>query len=185
MINNIIYALFLTLPPALWLLWKLPYWEAARDYAAIVANGAADNLHEAFHQGRALRRLGIVAAIGAAAALPLWGHWASWSALVGALVVGGLGWFFYEFNPTLSWLRGLPPYYVSADPRAAYFPDRLLHEHATSFITQLLGNDSPSLQKRITDYAGDLLRKLRYAILLTAAAVALLLAGAAWLVYAR
>jgi hypothetical protein len=171
------YLLFLTLPPALWLLWKLPYWEAARDYAAILANGAADNLHEAFHRGRALRRLGIVAAVSAAAALPLWGHWPSWAALAGALVVGGLGWFFYTFNTQLSGLRGLDPYYISSDPHAAFFPDRYVYQHALDVVP---ADSTATYVERIARASFKLLSTL---LLWLAAAVSLLLIGAALFTY--
>ncbi len=151
------YLLFLTLPAALWLLFRFPYEEAARDKAAIDANGSLNSLHEAFHAGRAWRRGALVGVFAWLGALPLVvrGLWPA-VLLFGSLEVLGLVWLFYTFNTTLSRLRGLDPYYLSADKHAAYLPDRLL--------TKL----------------GWGLRPFLHALLLAGTAAALLLAGGAW-----
>lgn len=127
MINNILYALILTLPTAAWLLYKFPFWEAVRDHTAIEANGSADTLKEWFHFWRGARRGVLQGGVVALAALPLLSRGLlAWGLLAGALGVASLTWFFITFNRELSLLRGLDPYYISSDPRAAFFPDRLL-----------------------------------------------------------
>jgi hypothetical protein len=101
--------------------------EAERDAAAFVADGSADTLHEAFHFWRGVRRIGWGCLLAGGAAGPLLGIGVrQWGllALANALLFGA--WFLFDFNPRLSRLRGLDPDYLSADPHAAYFPDRLL-----------------------------------------------------------
>lgn len=122
-----IYLLIFTIPAAFFVLYKLPFWEAARDKKAFDANGSADTLHQAFHFWRGARRGVLQGLIVAGAAAPLLAvGFAPWGRLAAGLGVASLGWFFFAFNPQLSRLRGLDPYYLSADPRAALFPDRLL-----------------------------------------------------------
>jgi len=122
-----LYLLLLTVPAALVWLFRFPYKEAERDKQAIDENGSANTLKESFHFWRGVRRGLMVAGMSCAGAAPLLSalFWSWWFAAL-AIGVAGLGWFFLEFNTQLSLLRGLDPYYLSADSHAAYFPDRLL-----------------------------------------------------------
>jgi hypothetical protein len=104
-------------------------WNVARDVAAFAADGAKDSLHEAFHRKRLLERAG--AALGLAVTANVNAHDVpSYLVGVGGLLVLFAAYFTWYFNPALSKARGLHPYYVSADPHAAYFPDRWAWGHA-------------------------------------------------------
>ncbi|QKG56985.1 hypothetical protein GKZ68_10320 [Hymenobacter sp. BRD128] len=119
-------ALLLTHVAALALFWYAPRFWVAQDVKAFAANGSADSLHGVFHRQRLTWRLGFLVLVAGLASLPFWGQW--WALATHYLALAQLGgaYFFYDFNPRLSRARGLDPYYVSFDPRAAWFPDRWL-----------------------------------------------------------
>jgi hypothetical protein len=178
-----IYVLFLTLPLAGWLLYKLPFWEADRDYAAIKANGSADTLKERFHFLRALRRGLIQGGIAGVAAAPLapTSFPAFWL-LAAALGVGGLTWFFNTFNTKLSLLRGLDPYYISFATDAALFPDQLIAVEAMQEIPHSAAySDEETLAHR-KEWAGERFKLLLKWCLWLGVGAAFLLACAAVLV---
>ena len=109
-------------------------WNAHRDAAAIAADGAANSLHEKFHRQRLTMRVG--AAVGLAVAANV----AAWPSLLPAagLLCFLTGWFAWRFNTMVSLLRGLDPFYVSKDPDAALFPDRLMTRWQVSLRPVLL-----------------------------------------------
>lgn len=118
--------------------WFLPRFWAKADYKAIQVDGAKDSLHEEFHVFRAIVRGWMMAllAVFGAAAWALQGKDTSFYLQVGGLFVLGTCYFAYNFNPRLSELRGLDPWYVSADPRASYF-DRFLYARGWPLRTVL------------------------------------------------
>ena len=81
--------------------------------------------------------------------------------LAGLLSAAGGIWA-YRFNPLLNVARALAyvgPYYVSPDPRAAWFPDRLLWARALRALPRGPLNDAELHRARV-DYAARELRQL-------------------------
>lgn len=156
--------LLLTHAAALALFWYAPRFWVKRDVAAFAADGAADSLHGKFHAQRLAWRIALavlVAALASAPALP--SGWSFASSLLGLLSIGG-AYFFYDFNSRLSLARGLDPYYVSFDPRAARFPDNWLADRAKVAIPwgpEMLGYDqAQALQQRRQAWAAGQLHRL-------------------------
>jgi hypothetical protein len=175
------YLLFLTLLVAL-LLWALfVEYEVRKNAADIAADGAADTLGDAYHQRRTSIRAAVALALALGPDMLLIASRPARPVLTGTLVAAALMIFFpayfaWRFNPALSVARGKPAYYVSFSPTAAVWPDRYLAAKARANRP----DEGPEHQQW---YAGEQLRKLLRTCLLTAAAVALLLIGAALLSY--
>jgi hypothetical protein len=118
-----------------------PEWQGRDDNRRIREDGAANSKHTVFHRQNWFKRGGITTAIGCAAWLPAllfpavglaWGAFA-----LGVLCYGlfAAGVFVAWFNPGLSERRGLAKWYVSREPRAAYW-DRTLVYLATRYHWQ-------------------------------------------------
>lgn len=109
-------------------------WNARRDAAAIAADGAANSLHNKFHRQRLLMRIGT--AVGLALVANISARPYVWPLL--GLLAFFTGFFAWRFNTMVSLLRGLDPFYVSKDPDAALFPDRLMSRWQLSLRPVLL-----------------------------------------------
>lgn len=163
------WLLLITHPAALYLFWYAPRFWVGKDVAAFAADGAADSLHSTFHRQRLTWRIALavlVAALASAPALP--SGWGFASSLLGLLSIGA-AYFFYDFNPRLSRARGLDPYYMSFDPRAARFPDNWLADRAKVAIPwgpQMLGYEQAQvLQQRRQAWAAGQLHRLTIQVL--------------------
>ena len=161
-------ALLLTHLVALVFYWLSPGYWAVKDVAAFAANGAADTLHQDFHRQRLALRAGMAALVALAASAPAWAHWGAFACSSGALLAFGTAYFFYDFNPRLSGLRGLPAYYVSFDPNAAWFPDRWLAGRARTALPTY-GQPSAVLDANRRAYAARQLQQLGRWVLETGA----------------
>ncbi len=155
-------ALLLAHAAALAAFWWLPDWAARRDAALFTANPASDDFHRVFHRQRLLERAGIFAAV-----LLLSGVAAQLSGVTpyipaAGLLAAGAGLWAYRFNPLLNRYRALPyvgPWYVSPDPRAAWFPDRLLWRKTLRAVPTGALNDAELYAARRT-HAATALRTL-------------------------
>lgn len=126
--------LLLQLPPLLGYYYQVPYW-IKRDAAAFALNPANDTFHQVFHRRRLLVRAATSMLLALVPAIPLAldGQWLAAALNIVALLSIGVAYWSYAFNPGLNRARHLayvPDYYVSFDPNAAYFPDRLLWARA-------------------------------------------------------
>jgi hypothetical protein len=143
---------------ALALLAYAPIFWIRKDASAFAADPARDVFHRRFHRQRLTWRLAATAAIALLGSLPsLRAGWGPYLLASAGLASVGLAYFFYAFNPGLNQARQLPyvdRYYVSADPRAAWFPDRWLWQRACRTYP---GASSAELRRL---YAGHLLRQL-------------------------
>ncbi|MGY3091067.1 hypothetical protein ACVWYF_004131 [Hymenobacter sp. UYAg731] len=116
------------------LLWRRFVACETRENARLIeADGAKDSLHQQFHAARTGIRVAVAAGLLLAVVAVSW--WAGLPArAIGASTAGLLallaGWFFHAFNPALSLLSGKAADYVSFEPGAAWFPDRLLARYA-------------------------------------------------------
>ena len=139
-------------------------YEVRQNAALITANGSRDSLGLAFHFWRSLLRMFVAVALveGCGVVAPGWGLRFG----LGGLFVGYFGWY---FNPALSRLRGLPPYYVSFSTTTALF-DKLL----ASLARRACPDDRPAQER----YAGRLLRAVLWTGL--AAGVVGEVAGLVW-----
>ena len=163
--------LLLTHAAALLLFWWLPEWAAPRDAALFTANLTSDDYHGVFHRQRLTERLGIAAGVALVASAPLLLGQAmsalSYFVSVLALLCAAGGLWAYRFNPLLNVARALPyvpEYYVSADPRAARFPDRWLWARAVRAIPAGAFNDAELHQERARYAAKELRTLLRVAL---------------------
>ena len=146
--------------------WWLPSWAARRDAARFNAAPAADDLHAVFHRQRLLERLGIAVGIAGLASWPTMcfssGSWWPYLLATAGLLSAAGGIWAFRFNPLLNVARALAyvgPYYVSPDPRAALFPDRLLWTRAMRALPRGPLNDAELHRARV-DYAAHELRQL-------------------------
>ena len=162
-------ALLLTHLAALVFYWLSPGYWAVKDLAAFAANGAADTLHQDFHRQRLALRTGMAALVALAASAPAWAHWGAFACSSGALLAFGAAYFFYDFNPRLSGLRGLPAYYVSFDPNAAWFPDRWLARRTRTALPTYALADDAVLDANRRAYAAQQLQQLGRWVLETGA----------------
>ena len=143
-------------------------YEIRENHRLIEANGAKDDLKDAFHARRT--RLRMAAASGLLLAVAGALHWCGLPGRAVAASTAGLlgllaGWFFYTFNPALSLLRGKPAYYVSFAPDAAWLPDRLLARRAVrAYPGRLALNDAELYAARRTHAATSLRTLLRVAL---------------------
>jgi hypothetical protein len=112
------------------LVWALFVRREVRVNAAmIVADGAADTLHQGFHRRRTSIRALAAGALGVVGSLPAWGAWAIAGLSTLALLLLLAGYFIRTFNPALNRARGLDyvaRFYVSPSQNAAAFPDRCI-----------------------------------------------------------
>lgn len=118
---------------ALVLFFLAPRLWATTDAHAFSVNPADDTFHDTFHRQRLTWRVAMLAALAAVASEPADATVATFACSYLGLVAIGAAYFFYDFNPRLNRLRGLPyvgEYYVSFDPHAALFPDRWLAARA-------------------------------------------------------
>ncbi|MBF9140868.1 hypothetical protein [Hymenobacter properus] len=133
-----------------------------RDVGDFNKDPAADTFHDVFHRQRLTWRIAfdVVAALVCSAPL-LWSGapLSFWVGAVGLASIGG-AYFFFKFNPGLSLARGLAyvqQYYVSFDPRAAWWPDRWLAGRAKKAIpwgpTTLNWEEADALDKKRRAYA--------------------------------
>jgi hypothetical protein len=163
------------------LLAMLLYWYAPRfwiklDVAEFNLNGGTkDDNHGTFHRQRLLWRAGITVAVALVCSLPYVASGKLYVASCIGLACLGAAYFFYAFTPGLNMARALayvPKYYVSFDPKAAYFPDRLLARRAYRAYPVYPAPESESIthQNRVA-YAADELRRLLRAALLAGLAV--------------
>lgn len=155
--------LLLTHPAALAAFWWLPGWAARRDAARFNAAPAADDLHAVFHRQRLLERAGLFVGVALLSGVPalLSGVTPYIMSTLG-LLSAAAGIWAYRFNPLLNVARGLPyvsQWYVSPDPRAAYFPDRLLWARAVRALPTYT-EDSAALHQQRVAYAASELRQL-------------------------
>lgn len=124
--------------------------EVRVNAAVIVANGAADTLHQDFHRHRTSIRVLTAGALVVIGSLPSWGAWpiAGLSAL--ALLLLLAGYFMRMFNPALNRARGLnyvARFYVSPSQNAAAFPDR--------YIWRMVKNSNPGQTITALQYKAD------------------------------
>jgi hypothetical protein len=106
-----------------------PFW-IKRDVGDFKKDPAADTFHEVFHRQRLTWRIAfdVVAALVCSLPWLVSGVAPYIVSSTGLASIGG-AYFFFKFNPGLSLARGLAyvkQYYVSFDPGAAWWPDRLL-----------------------------------------------------------
>lgn len=150
------------------LFYWLPGWAARRDAALFTANPTTDAFHFTFHRQRLLERLGIGVAlliVGSRASWPL-GLWPTIVTTLGLAAAGAALWTF-RFNRLLNVARALPyvsEYYVSADSRAAWFPDRLLWQRAVTH-TLRVGYNSSTYRAQVALYAAKELKTLGRVVL--------------------
>jgi hypothetical protein len=166
--------LLLTHPLALALMIaSVPFW-VRLDTRAFAKDGSKDSLHELFHRQRGAWRVGsgvVIVSIGASGA----GSWPLFWWSFAALSSLYLGYWVRTFNPQLNVARKLayvPRFYVSPDPRAAYFPDRYVWKRA------LAQAPAGSTNERIQAVAGPLLQRLLNRVLLGSLLAYALLMGA-------
>ncbi|GAB2865832.1 hypothetical protein [Hymenobacter ruber] len=178
--------LLLTHGLALALLAYAPFWWIKRDAADFARNPADDSYHGVFHRQRATWRAAFTMVVAGAASLPMVSHpWYCFALSMGGLLAIGTGWFAYVFNPGINRARNLPyvgPYYVSPDPRAAFFPDRLIWNRSAARAKAFLHGFGTARDNQLlaAQYAAATLRHLLMAALIAgcliyAAAVAGLL----------
>lgn len=179
-----VWLLLITHPAALYLFWYAPRFWVPKDVAAFAADGTADSLHDTFHAQRLAWRAAmavLVAALASAPALP--SAWTFASSLLGLLSIGA-AYFFYDFNPRLSRARGLDPYYISFDPRAARFPDCRLAQQAKARLPwpprTLSYSEASELQLRRQVYAAHLLERLTVQVMEAGALLYLILLAATY-----
>jgi hypothetical protein len=168
--------LLLTHPAALLLFYlAVPFW-IRRDVADITKNGSIDTLHGKFHRQRLTWRVAQALAFALLGTSPLLLAHATGVAycvpvlasLFGLLALGG-AYTFYAFTPGLNQARQLayvPRYYVSPDPEAAYFPDRIIWARAVKAFPRFSMVDADQLQRLRQEHAGWLLKELLQVVLL-------------------
>ncbi|MDB5235446.1 MAG: hypothetical protein JWR44_2439 [Hymenobacter sp.] len=159
--------LWLTHAVALALLWYHPIFWVARDAADFARDPADDSFHATFHRQRVTWRAAFVVVVAGLASLPLLktaNYWQFSSSVIGLAAIGA-AWFAYVFNPGINTARRLdyvPRYYVSFDPKAAYFPDRFLRNRAYNKAAAFLkGNGTArDIELLAKQYAPQMLKRL-------------------------
>lgn len=160
--------LALTHVAALALLGFAPFWWVAQDAAAIAANGSQDSLHATFHRQRLSWRVGVALLVAGLASLPALPHAGAFVMSAAGLLAIGTAWHAFIFNPALNVARKLPyvaRYYVSADPRAAFMPDRFLWQRAVAAFPDHGQLDDPIVAANRQAHAADELHRLLRAVL--------------------
>ena len=106
------------------LAWVTPRWRARDNQRMIRENGARDSLHFTFHRQQLTILLACLVPAGIVAYLPAWHHGFALGML--AYLAAALCLFGHVFNPRLNEARGKARWYVSQDPRAAWFDRQLV-----------------------------------------------------------
>lgn len=152
--------------------------EVRVNAAMIVADGAADTLHQGFHRRRTGIRALVAGTLVVVGSLPAWGVWPAAGLSMAALLVLLLGYFVRTFNPMLNRARGLDyvaRFYVSPSQGAAAFPDQYIWRKV---VAANPGQPQAALQYRANEANQRLLNLLFLACL---TGYVLLLLAVLWL----